>query len=273
VIVVSKSSLERAPACPRALAWMFHKGYRRPDSSEYLEVGRAFHAGLARWYTGASEEEAVEEIRKQTLRPEEPERLFRWYIQNADDSGWKPVAVEIPFGIQAGSGAVVGILDLIIEADSGLWVVDHKTARSVSANYFSGIERDPQVLLYEWAAVQCGFQVSGFIMNVLQKTKTPELFRYSVPFDARRIEWVGQRLATYLDELAKLPSEDAEIIRLPGNPLACRTCPFAEVCELDDRPEEALATLELLVNSGEIERRDYDRFAVVERRNHEAAEE
>lgn len=272
-ITLSKSAVEAARPCDRAIALSLRLGLRRLQYVDHMLVGAGVHAGLAAYYSGKDEAEVLEASRlaiaqglsqlpvnEPDAEPriiQEAERLLSWYIRNAEDEPWVILATETAFNVQVGPANLVGVLDLVAQTPDGLIIVDHKTTRSVGSNYFLNADRDAQVFAYFYAAAKLGIEVQGFLFNVITRTKEPQLHRFLVRHDPHLLAVLESRLVQFAEKVASLPNSLEGILALPGNGLVCRGCPFWELC-LD--PAAAQTTLELLIASGELYIADHSRF-------------
>lgn len=267
MIDLSKSSIESVKPCHRAIAFSVVKGLRRVQYTEALLVGKAFHEALAKYYdTRAQEEEllataaaAIREEQDAEQCVEEAQRLISWYIRNAEDDAWEVVATEIKFRVPVVDGvSLIGVFDLIARVpEFGTVIVDHKTARSVGANYFVNADRDAQVIAYLYAAKSMGIGVDGFLYNVVTKTQKPQLHRYLVKVPDELLGIQIGRLAEFANWVKTLPEDVKGIMSLPPNGLVCRGCPFWELCL---EPDKAETTLELMLASGELTIANHDGF-------------
>lgn len=65
---------------------------------------------------------------------------------------------------------LVGRADLVVERGGGIKVVDHKTAKSVSASYLDSYEHSMQLIGYAYGiSKQNNFRVNGYGVNILKK--------------------------------------------------------------------------------------------------------
>ncbi len=89
---------------------------------------------------------------------------YAWHYKN---DPWKYVANEFTLEAEFPDGTLYrGKVDALIENEYGLWLVDHKTHRSLPDLQFR--LRDSQSALYLWAARENGLPVQGFIWNYLR---------------------------------------------------------------------------------------------------------
>lgn len=98
---------------------------------------------------------------------------YSWHYKN---DPWTYVANEFTLECEFPDGTLYrGKVDALIENEYGLWLVDHKTHRSLPDLQFR--LRDSQSALYLWAARENGLPVQGFIWNYLRwkPASTPKL--------------------------------------------------------------------------------------------------
>lgn len=113
--------------------------------------------------------------------PRECAQLMRSYLwhygANKDDPmhGWDVLEVEKTLecawpDAPDGDRIYRGRVDLLVRDEFGLWIVDHKTHKTLPDTTFRLL--DPQSALYIWAAWENGLEVRGFIWNYV-RTKVP----------------------------------------------------------------------------------------------------
>jgi hypothetical protein len=155
-----------------------------------LRRGTWFHALLETHYSGGDwkkthkalsdrfgelfdeEREALGDL------PREMAILMRSYLWHygADKTdrmhGWDVKAVEMTLECDwpDGEGKYRGRIDMMVEDEYGLWVVDHKTHKTLPDLTFRLL--DWQSALYIWAAREMGYNIQGFIWNYI-RTKAP----------------------------------------------------------------------------------------------------
>ncbi|WNO27830.1 Cas4 exonuclease [Microbacterium phage Huwbert] len=99
--------------------------------------------------------------------PTEIGRIMESYAWHYANDPWKYVANEFTLEAEFPDGTLYrGKVDALIENEYGLWLVDHKTHRSLPDLQFR--LRDSQSALYLWAARENGLNVQGFIWNYLR---------------------------------------------------------------------------------------------------------
>lgn len=111
--------------------------------------------------------------------PTELRQLMRSYLwhygANKEDPlhGWTVHEVELTLEAELPSGRLYrGRVDMLVEDEYGLWIVDHKTHKTLPDFTFRLL--DYQSALYIWAAQQNKIPVMGFIWNYV-RTKVPSI--------------------------------------------------------------------------------------------------
>lgn len=99
--------------------------------------------------------------------PTEIGRIMDSYAWHYANDPWEYKANEFTLEAEFPDGTLYrGKVDALIENEYGLWLVDHKTHRSLPDLQFR--LRDSQSALYLWAARENGLPVQGFIWNYLR---------------------------------------------------------------------------------------------------------
>lgn len=99
--------------------------------------------------------------------PNEILQIVESYDWHYRDDPWEWVANEFTLEAEFPDGTLYrGKVDALIENEHGLWLVDHKTHRTLPDLSFR--LRDSQSALYLWAARENGLNVQGFIWNYIR---------------------------------------------------------------------------------------------------------
>lgn len=120
--------------------------------------------------------------------PVEIAHLMSSYVWHYKNDPWVIHDVEFQLDCEFPDGSLYrGKIDMLIENEFGLWLVDHKSHRSLPDHGFRLL--DAQSALYLWAARENGLKVQGFIWNYI-KWKAPTKPKLAYAGTAR------QRLST-----------------------------------------------------------------------------
>lgn len=194
--VVSQSMAKTFKRCPLQFKYKYLDQLSPRVVSKPLTRGKWFHSLLEEFYSPADDPNADrvgwEETHRRMSRKfsglfdEEKEELgdlptemkalmesYLWHYQN--DESWtvheveKTIEVPLPFL----SGVNLKLrLDMLVEDEYGLWIVDHKTHKTIPKTTDRLL--DIQSPLYVWAARQADIPVSGFKWNYI-RTKAPSV--------------------------------------------------------------------------------------------------
>lgn len=170
--------------CPKRYNYGWIQNLEPKVQNQKLTLGSAVHKFLELWYAEHRAMEAIDAmiqyIQEHTQDMEQVEideliELARGicvnYIQHYGiDLGWTVLAVEKQFSITFNDGTVYnGMIDLIVEDDDGhIWFIDHKTTISIDS-YDKNSDMDRQISRYWWALEQLGYNIHGFIYNIILK--------------------------------------------------------------------------------------------------------
>lgn len=163
-------------------AWL--QNLEPKQRNEKLTIGSAIHKFLEVWYTDHRYDDAIQATfdymleHSEDIDPfvyEDMLKLvggvcFNYTNHYAHDANWTVKAVELPFSVQLDDNTnYIGTIDLVIEDEDGhIWFVDHKTTISIDI-FDKNSDMDRQISRYWWALQQLGYDVHGFIYNIILK--------------------------------------------------------------------------------------------------------
>jgi hypothetical protein len=99
--------------------------------------------------------------------PTEIAQVMESYVWHYKDDPWKIIATEKTLEAELPDGTIYrGKVDAIIENEFGVFLVDHKTHKTLPDSNFRLL--DAQSALYIWAARENGIKVEGFIWNYVR---------------------------------------------------------------------------------------------------------
>src|SRR5690606_11756426 len=103
--------------------------------------------------------------------PTEINQIMESYIWHYANDPWKVIDTEFQLEAELPDGTIYrGKVDAMVETQFGLFLVDHKTHKTLPDLNFR--LKDAQSALYLWAAQQNGLNIQGFIWNYV-KWKAP----------------------------------------------------------------------------------------------------
>lgn len=275
--VINQSMVKTMNRCPRQVMYKHVDGLLPRVLSKPLTRGQWFHSLLEYHYQGKDWKIAHNAWKRKfnALFDEEKEKLgdlpremfrlmlsYLWHYKNEGE--WEVLEVEKTIEVRLPSGRLFkGRVDMLIRDANGLWLVDHKTHKTLPQLYQRQL--DMQSPLYIWACWQNGINVDGFMWNYI-KTKAPSVPRvlkngkgfyknlgetdyYTFAVALRK---AGFDPDEYRDKLNFLKSQRYEEGKI-------QTSPFFQRHVLE-RSEESVeqAVREMLVAEEKIEEYDFD---------------
>jgi len=177
--ISTNSMLKTFCRCPRQAMYKYHRRLKPKYLGAPLTRGKWMHSLLEAFYKGedwkAVHARYVSEFRK--LFDEEKDklgdlpteclRLMLGYLWHYKNHSWTVLGVEGMIEAALPDGTIFrGKYDMLIEDEFGLWLVDHKTHKTLPDFGFRLL--DTQSARYLWAARQNGMKIQGFIWNYLR---------------------------------------------------------------------------------------------------------
>lgn len=184
--IVTHSMIKTFRRCPHQAKYKYVDRLKPRIGSQPLERGKWMHSLLEAHYSGGDWREEHKRLRakynqlfdeeKEVLGdlPTECARLmlsYLWHYAADPLHGWVVHQVEYVIECKLPDGSIYrGKVDLLVENEYGLWIVDHKTHKTLPTLHVRLL--DAQSALYLWAALRSGLKVQGFIWNYI-RTKPP----------------------------------------------------------------------------------------------------
>lgn len=244
---------KRMRRCPREHALYTVAKLRRTTRSEPLTVGALWHLGLETYYKARMQGCAIGEAEAQAMRGlaqleaepgyEEtfPEvvRLLQAYFESYrhEDAGWRVVAVEETLQYVSPELRYSVRLDLLVEIDGGLWIVEHKTARAITADLLTGYQLDMQILGQVWCFQNCVDTAAypplrGVVVNIESKHKMPRFERVQVCPSRDHLEAfeTSMRQWTQLEHVFASMQWPRALGNCTGGARYFSTCDYFDVC-------------------------------------------
>lgn len=227
-VITTHSMIKTFRRCPKQTQYKYVERLKPKVGALPLERGSWIHALLETMYLGQPWEDKHDKLtikfndlfdeEKESLGdlPRECERIMKSYIWHYKEHDWRVHEVEFVLEAEFPDGSIYRVkIDLLVEDQFGLWIVDHKSHKTLPNLGFRLL--DAQSALYIWAAWKNKIPVQGHIWNYL-RTKAPTvpyLLKSGARLSKKSIE---TDFLTYVRALKKykLPLEDHkhEIIRL-----------------------------------------------------------
>lgn len=211
--VLTYSALNTFRNCPRKYKLRYVDHLRRPESPEALAFGSVIHNALERWY-GHDAHGAVTRRLFEVLdyidsqfphRHGDDEQKQRWHLARAMFEGYAARYTSEPFeivevekeftaeirnpdtGRPSQTFVIAGKADGIVRLDGELYLLEHKTASSISGDYLDKLWTDTQIALYSHYLRELGYPIIGVLYNVLIKSRLKQRAgETEAEFQARR---------------------------------------------------------------------------------------
>lgn len=240
---ISHSQMKSWRSCQKQWDYRYSQLLIPKRHTRPLYFGNWFHAALESHYKGKGwrtghaeyaeqydkmpedEQQLFDKGSSRSKGPWEPlplqvERAVRSYLWYYRDSGWKVVAVEVPFEFEVtlddGRHVLLkGRIDLVIQDRYGkYWVVDHKTTTTIPAET-AFHSMDPQLIIYPVAVEhQLGITIEGVIYNyVLSRPPSiPKMNKDGKTIAKNDVKTDYPTLYRFLKEHGRDPQEYSEVL-------------------------------------------------------------
>lgn len=189
--IVTHSMIKSFRRCPRQALYKYKDRLQPKALSKPLRRGQWIHSLLETHYKGGDWRKTHEALsaRFEELFEDEKEHLgdlpreikalmlsYFWHYR--DDADWTVLETEFTFETEFPDGTLYRCrVDNLVETPYGLYLVDHKSHRSLPDEAFRML--DTQSPLYIWCARRNKIDVRGFIWNYI-KTTGPKQLRFKI---------------------------------------------------------------------------------------------
>lgn len=227
--------------CRKRYDYRWNQLIEPKQRNEKLTIGSAIHKFLETWYTDHRQADAITAMRDYIMDNSEgldqmqlddlvslATAICTNYVDHYKmDHNWTVLATELEFSVPLDDGTnYVGTIDLVVEDEDGhVWFVDHKTTISIDI-FDKNSDMDRQISRYWWALEQLGYNVYGFIYNIILKDypQEPKVLKsgalskdkaQKTTFDlyTKAIEHHGLNVESYHDFLDYLKEQPKEFFR------------------------------------------------------------
>jgi len=219
--------------CRKACEWRYLRELVPIVREQTLSFGTLIHTCLELWH-GGSGLEAVLDFVDASLpnRAQDESERSDWHLARAMMNGYaarypaedfEVVALEKTFegkiinpatGARSRSLTMAGKVDGIVRmrATGECYILEHKTASQVDADYLERLWTDLQITLYaRYIEQTLGIKVAGVIYNVLVKAKLQQgKGETEGEFEARRAELLAKSKTGKSSATRKLPESDED---------------------------------------------------------------
>ena len=232
--VLTYSALNTFRNCPRKYKHRYLDFLRPRERADALSFGSVIHGAIELWYRSPADEDRLSAV-LDWIDQQFPERvgdedqkaawhlaraMFTGYAQRYADEDFEIVEVEKTFtgeirnpdtGRPSQTFVMAGKADAIVQRPDGMYLLEHKTASTIDANYLDKLWTDTQIALYSHYLRQLGYPIVGVIYNVLLKCRLKQKAGETQrEFEARRAELAAKNKSGRSTAQRQLPESDEE---------------------------------------------------------------
>jgi PD-(D/E)XK nuclease superfamily len=232
--ILTYSALNTFRNCPRKYKLRYLDCLRPREKAEALSFGGIIHGAIELWYRSDPATNRLEKLLEYVdqqfpTRFGDSSRTATWHLARAMVTGYarrypsenfRVVEVEKSFtseirnpdtGRLSQTFVMAGKADAIVERPEGMYLLEHKTASSIDANYLDKLWTDTQIALYSYYLRQLGYPIVGVIYNVLLKSRLQQKQGESLAeFEVRRAELAAKNKNGKSTAKQQLPETDDE---------------------------------------------------------------
>jgi len=232
--VLTFSALNTFRNCPRKYKHRYIDCLRPREKAESLSFGSVIHSAIELWYRSAPDNNRLWTV-LDFIDQQFPQRagddgqkatwnlaraMFTGYASRYASEDFEIVEVELPFtgeirnpdtGRPSQTFVMAGKADAIVKRTDGMYLLEHKTASSIDANYLDKLWTDTQIALYSFYLRQIGYPIVGIIYNVLLKSRLKQKAgETEAEYEARRMELAAKNKSGRSTAKRQMPESDEE---------------------------------------------------------------
>ena len=232
--VLTYSALNCFRNCPRKYQLRYVDYLRRPERPEALAFGSVIHDALEHWYTSNDQATRLFAVLdfidgQYPQRDHDPTVRRTWHLARAMFEGYavrypgeafEIVEVEKEFtaeirnpetGRSSQTFVIAGKADGIVRLDGELYLLEHKTASTITSDYLDRLWTDTQIALYSHYLRELGYPIVGVIYNVLLKTRLKQREgETQEEYEQRRAQLAAKNKSGRSTAKRQEPESDAE---------------------------------------------------------------
>ncbi|MBX3387190.1 MAG: PD-(D/E)XK nuclease family protein [Phycisphaeraceae bacterium] len=232
--LLTYSALNTFRNCPRKYHLRYVEGLRRPERPEALAFGSVIHSALEAWYRLVGDPARLLKVQDLIeaafpLRDADPAVRHHWHLARAMFEGYAARYPSEPFeiveiekeftaeirnpdtGRESQTFVIGGKADGIVRMDGELYLLEHKTASSITSDYLDRLWTDTQIALYSHYLRELGYPIVGVLYNVLLKTRLRQREGETLDeYEQRRAELAAKNKSGRSTAQRREPETDAE---------------------------------------------------------------
>ncbi len=232
--ILTFSALNTFRNCPRRYKHRYVDHLQPLDRPESLSFGSVIHEALERWYRATDDTNRLWTVLdfvddQFPQRDHDPVQKQRWHLARAMLVGYaqrypaedfEVVEIEKTFtgeirnpdtGRPSQTFVMAGKADGIIRLSGELYLLEHKTAGSIDANYLDKLWTDTQIALYCFYLRQIGYPIVGVLYNILLKSRLRQhAGETQEEYEARRAALAAKNKSGRSTAKRQFPESDEE---------------------------------------------------------------
>ena len=232
--LLTYSALNTFRNCPRKYKNRYLDNLRPRDRAEALSFGSVIHTAIELWYRSSDADSRLGDVLTYVddafeNRVVDSNLMTQWHLATAMIRGYATryateefdvVEIEKEFvgeirnpdtGRQSQTFRIAGKVDGIVRCHDGLYLLEHKTASSVDANYLDKLWTDTQIALYCYYLRELGYPIVGVIYNVLLKSRLKQgKGETQEEYEVRRAELAAKNKSGKSTAKRQMPETDEE---------------------------------------------------------------
>jgi RecB family exonuclease len=232
--LLTYSALNTFRNCPRKYKNRYVDNLRPRERPEALSFGSVVHTAIELWYRSQDIESRLRDVLAYIddafeTRVVDANLMVQWHLATAMIRGYaeryttedfEVIEVEKEFvgeirnpdtGRQSQTFRIAGKVDGIVRCHDGLYLLEHKTASNVDANYLDKLWTDTQIALYCHYLRELGYPIVGVIYNVLLKSRLKQgKGETQDEYEARKAELAAKNKSGKSTAKRQMPETDEE---------------------------------------------------------------
>jgi hypothetical protein len=217
--------------CRKAVDWRYLQQLVPLQRDRNLHFGSLIHECLQSWHARRDLAEVLDLIDRRCMnRAQDEDQRRDWHLATAMMKGYaarypaeefEVIALEKAFegpivnpatGAASRSFKLAGKVDGILRIGGEFFILEHKTASQVDADYLEKLWTDFQITIYaHYVEHTMGIPITGILYNVLVKAKLQQSKgETEEEFQARRAELLAKSKTGKTTAKRKLPESDEE---------------------------------------------------------------
>jgi hypothetical protein len=232
--VLTYSALNTFRNCPRKYKHRYIDCLRPREKPDALSFGSVVHGAIELWYRSDAGDNRLWSVlgyidQQFPMRVGDENQKAAWHLARAMITGYAAhyqsedfeiVEVEKTFTGEirnpdtnrpSQTFVMAGKADAIVRRPEGMYLLEHKTASSIDANYLDKLWTDTQIALYSFYLRQLGYPIVGVIYNVLLKSRLKQKAgETEAEYEARRMELAAKNKSGRSTAKRQLPESDEE---------------------------------------------------------------